>query len=154
MSPQLMQLTNTLRSKKKVCQGGHNNCGGGRNDDTMLPEKEVVFRAVSPHGHVYWEIDPKRDLAAANVNVGAIAGPTAATSDDDERNMPSQTTSSSDMSSSRQSSSRYSGDSHHPLIDDQCNQASQKTQNQIKNRLQISFCLNLERGRRKKRNKI
>ena len=118
MSPQLMQLTNTLRSKKKVCQGGHNNCGG-QNDDTMLPEKEVVFRAVSPHGHVYWEIDPKRDLT----NAGPIA-----TSDDDERNMPSQTTSSSDMSSSRQSSSRYSGDSHHPLIDDQANQVRNVTE--------------------------
>ena len=119
MSPQLMQLTNTLRNKKKVCQGGHNNCGG-QNDDTMLPEKEVVFRAVSPHGHVYWEIDPKRDLTN-------IAGPIT-TSDDDERNMPSQTTSSSDMSSSRQSSSRYSGDSHHPLIDDQANQVRNVTE--------------------------
>ena len=119
MSPQLMQLTNTLRNKKKVCQGGHNNCG--QNDDTMLPEKEVVFRAVSPHGHVYWEIDPKRDLAGIAASAAA-AGGTFTTSDDDERNMPSQTTSSSDMSSSRQSSSRYSGDSHHPLIDDQTNQ--------------------------------
>ena len=127
MSPQLMQLTNTLRSKKKVCQGGHNNCGG-HNDDTMLPEKEVVFRAVSPHGHVYWEIDPKRDLTNA-----AAAGPIA-TSDDDERNMPSQTTSSSDMSSSRQSSSRYSGDSHHPLIDD--NQVHNVTQRSKSNTFQ------------------
>ena len=31
-----------------------------KNDSTMLPESEVVFRAVSPHGHVYWEIDPTR----------------------------------------------------------------------------------------------
>ena len=123
MSPQLMQLTNTLRSKKKVCQGGHNNCGGGQNDDTMLPEKEVVFRAVSPHGHVYWEIDPKRDLTNT---AGVIT-----TSDDDERNMPSQTTSSSDMSSSRQSSSRYSGDSHHPLIDDQANQVLKRQTDKI-----------------------
>ena len=115
-----MQLTNTLRNKKKVCQGGHNNCG--HNDDTMLPEKEVVFRAVSPHGHVYWEIDPKRDLAGIAASAAASTGGPFATSDDDERNMPSQTTSSSDMSSSRQSSSRYSGDSHHPLIDDQTNQ--------------------------------
>ena len=115
-----MQLTNTLRNKKKVCQGGHNNCG--HNDDTMLPEKEVVFRAVSPHGHVYWEIDPKRDLAGIAASAAAAAGGPFTTSDDDERNMPSQTTSSSDMSSSRQSSSRYSGDSHHPLIDDQTNQ--------------------------------
>ena len=77
-----------------------------------------MYRAVSPHGHVYWEIDPKRDLASI---AAAAAGGPLATSDDDERNMPSQTTSSSDMSSSRQSSSRYSGDSHHPLIDDQTN---------------------------------
>merc|ERR1711936_808092 len=27
----------------------------------LLPSSaDVVFRAVSPHGHVYWEIDPKR----------------------------------------------------------------------------------------------
>ena len=65
MSPQLVQLTNTLRRGKKVCQpAGHegsDSCEGGHvNDSTMLPEKEVVFRAVSPHGHVYWEIDPTR----------------------------------------------------------------------------------------------
>jgi hypothetical protein len=119
MSPHLIQLTNTLRSKKKVCLGGHSGpCNHNHiqqhptadavNDDTMLPESEVVFRAVSPHGHVYWEIDPKRDFVmTAN-----------AASDEDERNLQSQTTSSSDMSSSRQSSSRYSGSDNHPLISD------------------------------------
>ena len=81
MNPKLMQLTNTLRRGKKVCQGGHlsdemadvslaqmrRNHGNvsqqpqeHKNDSTMLPESEVVFRAVSPHGHVYWEIDPTR----------------------------------------------------------------------------------------------
>ena len=60
MSPQLVQLTNTLRRGKKVCQGGHSDNCQHVNDSTMLPEKEVVFRAVSPHGHVYWEIDPTR----------------------------------------------------------------------------------------------
>ena len=51
MSPQLVKLTNTLRTKKKVCQGSH--------PDQDQSESEVVFRAVSPHGHVYWEIEPK-----------------------------------------------------------------------------------------------
>ena len=80
MNPKLMQLTNTLRRGKKVCQGGHSPeerpCSTfvdsseantmtsqpipHQNDSTMLPESEVVFRAVSPHGHVYWEIDPTR----------------------------------------------------------------------------------------------
>ncbi len=106
MSPQLMQLTNTLmnrgggRSKKQVCRDGHN-------DDTILPEGEVVFRAVSPHGHVYWEIDPKRQHEYnMPVAAAAAAAATASASDEDERNLQSQTTSSSDMSS-RQSSSRY-----------------------------------------------
>lgn len=81
MNPKLAQLTSTLRRGKKVCQGGHmpdehtrrenhgkiGNASNGiyspnhnQNDLTMLPENEVVFRAVSPHGHVYWEIDPTR----------------------------------------------------------------------------------------------
>lgn len=40
ISPQLMNLTNTLRRN----QG---------------PE-DVIYRSVSPHGHVYWEIDPNQ----------------------------------------------------------------------------------------------
>ena len=54
MSPQLVNLTNTLRSKKMRCQAGSGHCGGTRslsstpvrrvNDPTMLPETEVVFR--------------------------------------------------------------------------------------------------------------
>ena len=82
---QLTNLTNTL--KKKKCVGGHSgpcqhsrmntplqsdsSCRSdsltplGQDTDTeLLPvtsaATEVVFRAVSPHGHVYWEIDPKR----------------------------------------------------------------------------------------------
>ena len=62
MSPQLVRLTNTLRSKKKVCQGPHpdqqNNCNAVTTKESS--HDEVVFRAVSPHGHVYWEIDPSR----------------------------------------------------------------------------------------------
>ena len=54
MSPQLVKLTNTLRTKKKVCQGSHPD-----QDQTCPDQSEVVFRAVSPHGHVYWEIEPK-----------------------------------------------------------------------------------------------
>ena len=94
MNPKLMQLTNTLRRGKKVCQGGHSSdemIGDSithtreyqsnitrqpqihKNDSTMLPESEVVFRAVSPHGHVYWEIDPTRsqtmDADEANHNL-------------------------------------------------------------------------------------
>ena len=75
MSPQLVNLTNTLRSKKK-CQGGHaggssSPCNGAAaaahvNDSTILPESEVVFRAVSPHGHVYWEIDPTQNYVIIN----------------------------------------------------------------------------------------
>ncbi|XP_040579286.1 latrophilin Cirl [Lepeophtheirus salmonis] len=69
MSPQLSQLTNTLKAKKKHCNSDHFHhpsetqihCESMKNDDTILPEKEVVFRAVSPHGHVYWEIDPKKE---------------------------------------------------------------------------------------------
>ena len=105
MSPALQNLTNTLRSKKK-CQGAHlgNSCQQV-NDPSMLPESEVVFRAVSPHGHVYWEIDPRaRDQCSSVVTI----------SDEDDRT--GGQTSSSDMSSSRQSSSRYSD--NHPLIGD------------------------------------
>ena len=94
MNPKLMQLTNTLRRGKKVCQGGHSSDEMAdvsmtqirrnrenmsrqppvhQNDSTMLPESEVVFRAVSPHGHVYWEIDPTRsqtmDADEANHNL-------------------------------------------------------------------------------------
>ena len=67
MSPHLTHLTNTL--KKKKCVGGHS--GPCQHSDSsvrseadteseILPSSDVVFRAVSPHGHVYWEIDPKR----------------------------------------------------------------------------------------------
>ena len=78
VSPHLAHLTNTL--KKKKCVGGHSGpCqhsdGSVRSEaDTeseILPSSDVVFRAVSPHGHVYWEIDPKRPnkLSAGGVTV-------------------------------------------------------------------------------------
>lgn len=100
MSPQLVNLTNTLRSKKK-CQAGHNGGCQVVTRSQMENDSDVVFRAVSPHGHVYWEIDPKaRESSLVTV------------SDEDERAIQ---TSSSDMSrTSRQSSSRFSD--NHPLI--------------------------------------
>ena len=98
MSPQLSQLTNTLRKKK--CLGLHPgpchhnnhlnhhhrlhhhhnpdttpnsserssvvNCEPDTETETVAAGSssaaaaDVVFRAVSPHGHVYWEIEPRR----------------------------------------------------------------------------------------------
>ena len=123
LSPQLSQLTNTL--KKKKCVGGHSGpCLHSLHSDAsvrseadteseILPSSEVVFRAVSPHGHVYWEIDPKRP----NKVVGGQAQPSDEDTNNDLHNM-------SDFSEddpraaasdrSRQSSSRFS-DSR-PLI--------------------------------------
>ena len=123
VSPQLSQLTNTL--KKKKCVGGHSGpCLHSLHSDTsvrseadtesdILASSDVVFRAVSPHGHVYWEIDPKRP----NKLVGGPGHPSDEDTNTDLHNM-------SDFSEddpravasdrSRQSSSRFS-DSR-PLI--------------------------------------
>ena len=72
MSNQLANLTNTLkgnlnRSKKMVCQAGHATAGPCQQsrrqsiqEEPSHSEEDFVFRAVSPHGHVYWEIDPTR----------------------------------------------------------------------------------------------
>ena len=40
------------------------------NLNLMMPgeKQEVVYRAVSPHGHVYWEIDPQSATAINNPN--------------------------------------------------------------------------------------
>lgn len=95
MSPQLLKLTNTLRSKKKVCQGAHP--GNQQQQDS----EEVVFRAVSPHGHVYWEIDPSRVDRLKQSNLDNIPN-------------PGQDHVDPLYSGSRQSSSRYSD--NHPLI--------------------------------------
>ena len=59
MTPQLMHLTNTLRQQ------------AARNPENQLPQTStpssgqnsgdnVIYRSVSPHGHVYWEIDPNQ----------------------------------------------------------------------------------------------
>ena len=58
MSPQLMNLTNTLRrgtgSNTPQQQMGHNE------------NSEVIYRSISPHGHVYWEIDPSQVYGTNN----------------------------------------------------------------------------------------
>ena len=105
MSPQLVRLTNTLRSKKKVChQGAHpaDNAGSQSADQASYDAKdEVVFRAVSPHGHVYWEIDPSRSGADRFIKpLEHIPNPGL-----DQEPL---------YNGSRQSSSRYSD--NHPLI--------------------------------------
>jgi len=135
MNPQLAQLTATLRKKK--CQGGHTGpCrhppytfnihensladSGIVTQDTVsstpsgVPTSEVVFRAVSPHGHVYWEIDPTRPNKMR-------VGPNKTHSSDEDTHNDMQNV--SDLSDddqraasemSRQSSSRFS--ESRPLI--------------------------------------
>ena len=67
ISPQLMNLTNTLR--RPVGAGGpphpHQMPSAGMQTDC---NGEVVYRAVSPHGHVYWEIDPNNMYGTTNNN--------------------------------------------------------------------------------------
>ena len=66
MAPQLAQLTNTLRGVSlPQCPNEAPSNG------------DVVYRAVSPHGHVYWEIDPGQVYAAAVAanNGGQMAVP-------------------------------------------------------------------------------
>ena len=129
MSPQLTHLTNTL--KKKKCLGGHpgpchhRNQGTAttdssvRSDSVMTQEQEtdtemipssaeVVFRAVSPHGHVYWEIDPKRP--------GRILEQSDSDTNNDIHNMSDFSEEDGKIISdrSRQSSSRFSD--NRPLI--------------------------------------
>ena len=36
--------------------------------NTILFPFQVVFRAVSPHGHVYWEIDPRANAVSLSDN--------------------------------------------------------------------------------------
>ncbi len=58
LSPQLMTLTNTLRRQGTLGNNNNPNFGQPGGDD-------VVYRAVSPHGHVYWEIDPAQVYGTA-----------------------------------------------------------------------------------------
>ena len=57
-NPQLTTLTNTLRGRS-----GNDNIQVDQ-DFSQATNGEVVYRAVSPHGHVYWEIDPGQVYAA------------------------------------------------------------------------------------------
>ena len=57
-NPQLATLTNTLRGRS-----GNDNIQVDQ-DFSQATNGEVVYRAVSPHGHVYWEIDPGQVYAA------------------------------------------------------------------------------------------
>ena len=144
ISPQqLTNLTNTL--KKKKCVGGHSGpCTGqhsrmntplqsdsscrsdsltplGQDTDTeLLPvtsaANEVVFRAVSPHGHVYWEIDPKRVRAGQH---GPASDDTDTQTDlhnmsDFSEDDGSKVTSGSAASDRSRQSSRFSD--HRPLL--------------------------------------
>lgn len=128
MNPQLARLTATLR--KKRCELGHPGpcrptCGFNENtlqmadrSSRLINPTDVVFRAVSPHGHVYWEINPKE---GQQVMVGK---PKSATSSGDENTNTSDLQNVSDFSDSddhrahsemsRQSSSRFS--ESRPLI--------------------------------------
>ena len=60
MSPQLMNLTNTLR-RDRSCQGSTQN-----QQNNADHQAEVIYRSVSPHGHVYWEIDPNQVYGTNN----------------------------------------------------------------------------------------
>ena len=128
MSPQLSLLTNTLRKKK--CLGGHpgpchhnspHHSDMSQHSDSLTPppttetellpgSAEVVFRAVSPHGHVYWEIDPKRPNKLQSDH------PSDEDTTNDLHNMSDFSEDDGKVLSdrSRQSSSRFSD--HRPLI--------------------------------------
>jgi hypothetical protein len=62
-NPQLATLTNTLRGGMPICDAGNGNIQVDQ-DFSQATNGEVVYRAVSPHGHVYWEIDPGQVYAA------------------------------------------------------------------------------------------
>lgn len=129
MNPQLAKLTATLR--KKRCESRHPGpcrhppysvvnihengmVADGHQPVSTVPSgvvdtSEVVFRAVSPHGHVYWEIDPTRPEKARSI----VVGKSQLSSSDENTNSDLQNV--SDMSDddqrassemSRQSSSR------------------------------------------------
>ena len=86
MNPQLARLTATLR-KRQQQQGNIETLGQMQlverqamaapgcmfQPDQRLPvaPSDVVFRAVSPHGHVYWEINP---AGKAGQPVSLVAG--------------------------------------------------------------------------------
>ena len=127
MNPQLARLTATLR--KKRCELGHpgpcrKTCAVNIHENALhlvdrgsvirdvINPGDVVFRAVSPHGHVYWEINPTKDQtkpksanSSGDENTNSDLQNVSDFSDDDHR-------AHSEMS--RQSSSRFS--ESRPLI--------------------------------------
>ena len=132
MNPQLAKLTATLRKKircdlghpgpcRQACVERQQQAMAGVHHPRAVNPEEVVFRAVSPHGHVYWEINPSEQAKIQNRVVGNKSQ--HSTSSDD-------TTTASDMQNisdfsdddtgraasemSRQSSSRFS--ESRPLI--------------------------------------
>ena len=124
INPQLARLTATLR--KKRCDLGHpgpcrKTCNIQDNGlqmvdrGSMVNPKDVVFRAVSPHGHVYWEINPGKDqnmktnksqTSSSDENTTSDLQNISDFSDDDLHRAHSEM--------SRQSSSRFS--ESRPLI--------------------------------------
>jgi hypothetical protein len=132
MNPQLAKLTATLRKKVK-CEVGHPGpcrqacferqqlAGLHQPGSRSVNPEEVVFRAVSPHGHVYWEINPSEQAKIQ----GRVAGnKSQQSSSSDDTNTNSDLQNISDFSDddngraasemSRQSSSRFS--ESRPLI--------------------------------------
>ena len=142
MNPQLAKLTATLRKKVKCDLGHPGPCRqacferaaqqqqvlpGVHHPRSVNPE-EVVFRAVSPHGHVYWEINPgeqarQQQQQLANQRINPNKSHHSTTSSEDT-NTNSDLQNISDFSDddngraasemSRQSSSRFS--ESRPLI--------------------------------------
>ena len=128
MNPQLARLTATLRKKQR----GEEGVAAGRSGVELVHSPahptcpinptEVVFRSISPHGHVYWEINPAgKPGPGPGPSRGAAARPGPASSSDENTNSDLQNI--SDFSDddqrahsemSRQSSSRFS--ESRPLI--------------------------------------
>ena len=137
MNPQLARLTATLKKKQGNNVNIHENTtmqlmervGGCMYQDgvnqppqaRMVNPSDVVFRAVSPHGHVYWEINPKQQPGQLAAAAGQHKSQHQHSSSDDNTNSDLQNISdfsdddnraASEMS--RQSSSRFS--ESRPLI--------------------------------------
>ena len=124
MNPQLAKLTATLRKKQMTEPSARPGAGGcllqtGR----VVDPSDVVFRAVSPHGHVYWEINPKQQPQQQGQQQKQQQQHRSQHSSSDETNTNSDLQNISDLSDddnraasemSRQSSSRFS--ESRPLI--------------------------------------
>ena len=131
MNPQLAKLTATLRKTKPgKCELGHPGpcrqaCLERQQAAALQPRavnpEEVMVRAVSPHGHVYWEINPSEE---ARVQVRPQGNKSQHSTSSEDTNTASDLQNISDLSDddggraasemSRQSSSRFS--ESRPLI--------------------------------------